>query len=521
MLVMLKLRSRIRFLNNEMKKEFLAKITEAILSILPISLIVIILSLIFVRDAGVSVAGFAICSVFLMVGICLFTIGSEMSLMKMGGYIGSHLSKTKKVALMLVCAFLIGTIVTIAEPDLMVLASQVPSINKWVFLITVSVGVGIFLLLSVLRILLKIKIKYIMAVCYGLIAILMFFVPSNFLPICFDASGVTTGPISVPFIMAFGLGIAAVRSGESNENDGFGLLAICSIGPIIAIMIISAILGGKANTEIVGTTYSVFENFGEFGLSLGGALLESLKDVAIVLLPVVLFFLIYNFSALKYPIKVIARLMIGIVYTYVGIVLFFTGVNAGYLPLANVLSTAIATSQVWWIIIPISVILGLVIVVAEPAVHVLNKQVEDLSSGVISKKTMLISMSIGVSISVLLSALKVLFQIEMIYFAFPLIVLCVILTFFIPNHITAIAFDSGGVSAGSIAGSFILPFMQGICSARGCDIMTYGFGPVGLIVLTPILIVELMGLKMTINNKKLADSNKKGDKKKVTVIEFN
>lgn len=207
-----------------MKKEFLVKFKESVLSILPISVIVIILTLIFVRGSGISVLSFAICSVFLMVGICLFTIGSDMSLMKMGGYIGSHLSKTKKTGLMITCAFLIGTIVTIAEPDLMVLASQVPSINKWIFLITVSVGVGIFLILSVIRILLKIKIKYILAVCYGLIAVLMFFVPSNFLPICFDASGVTTGPISVPFIMAFGLGIVAVRSGESNENDALDCL---------------------------------------------------------------------------------------------------------------------------------------------------------------------------------------------------------------------------------------------------------------------------------------------------------
>lgn len=502
-----------------MKKEFLAKFKESVLSILPISVIVIILTLIFVRGSGISVLSFAICSVFLMVGICLFTIGSDMSLMKMGGYIGSHLSKTKKTGLMITCAFLIGTIVTIAEPDLMVLASQVPSINKWIFLITVSVGVGIFLILSVIRILLKIKIKYILAVCYGLIAILMFFVPSNFLPICFDASGVTTGPISVPFIMAFGLGIVAVRSGESNENDGFGLLAICSVGPIIAIMIISAFLKG-GSSEITTASFEVFGSFSEFGARLGVSLLESLKDVAIVLLPIIVFFLIYNFGALKYPLVTLLRLGVGIIYTYVGIVLFFTGVNAGYLPLAYILSTAITTSNVWWILIPISIIVGLVIVVAEPAVHVLNKQVEDLSSGVISRKKMLISMSLGVSVSVLLSVLKILFKINIIYFIFPLLVACIILAFFIPDHITAIAFDSGGVSAGSIAGSFILPFMQGICTSKGLDIMTYGFGSIGLIVLTPILVVEIMGLKITISQNKLAKIGKKSDRKKVTVIEF-
>ena len=504
-----------------MKKEFLAKLKESVLSILPIAIIVVVLTLIFVPNCSISLVAFLVCSLFLMMGICLFNIGSDMSLMKMGGYVGSHLSKTRKTALMIACAFLIGSIVTIAEPDLMVLANQIPGINKWVFLITVSVGVGIFLVLSVLRILFKIKIQYILAICYGLIAVLMFFVPSNFLPICFDASGVTTGPISVPFIMAFGLGIVAVRSGKSNESDGFGLLAICSIGPIISVMLISAFLKGGASTEVLNTTYAVFGSMGEFGSSMLATLLDSLKEVALVLLPVVAFFLIYNFTALKQPVRALARLGIGIVYTYVGIVLFFTGVNTGYLPLANVLSTSIMASKAWWIVIPISIVIGLVIVVAEPAVHVLNKQVEDLSSGVISKKMMLVSMSIGVSISVLLSALRVLFEINVIYFYFPLIVGCVVLTFFIPNHITAIAFDSGGVSAGSVSGSFILPFMQGICTARGLDIMTYGFGTIGLIVLTPILIVEIMGLKMTINQKRLAKRYAEHDDEEITVIEFN
>lgn len=504
-----------------MKKEFLAKLKEAMFSILPITVIVIVLALIFVPNVKYSVISFGICSVLLMFGICLFSIGSEMSLMKMGGYIGSHLSKTRKVVLMLVCAFLIGMVVTIAEPDLMVLANQIPGMNKWVFLITVSVGVGIFLLLAVLRILFKIKIRYIIAVCYGIIAILMFFTPANFLPICFDASGVTTGPISVPFIMAFGLGIVAVRSGESNENDGFGLLAICSIGPIISVMLISAFMNGKIDANASAeVTYTVFESFGQFGNSLLSAFMESLKDVAIVLLPVVLFFLIYNFTALKYNMTILLRLFVGIIYTYVGVVLFFTGVNAGYLPLGSILAVCISNSSVWWILIPISIIIGLVIVIAEPAVHVLNKQVEELSSGVISRKKMLVAMSIGVSISVLLSTLKVLFQIDMIWFCLPLVVVAIVLTFFIPNHITAIAFDSGGVSAGSIAGSFILPFMQGICSSMGYDLMRYGFGSVGLIVLTPILIVEIMGIKLAINQKKLAKYNASLDHKNLTVIEF-
>lgn len=503
-----------------MKKEFLKYLKESVFSIMPIFLIVMVLSLIFVPKCGVNLLAFTVGSVLLMFGVCLFSIGSSMSLMKMGGYIGSHLSKTKKTLLMIICAFFIGTIVTIAEPDLMVLANQVPSLNKWVFLITVSVGVGIFLVLSVIRILFKIKIKYILLVCYGLIAVLMFFVPQNFLPICFDASGVTTGPISVPFIMAFGLGIVAVRSGETAENDGFGLLAICSIGPILSVMIIAAIAGGINSAATTNVVTAAYGSASQWGAEFGSSLLESMRDVAIVLLPVVLFFIVYNFAALKYPATLLLRLAVGILYTYVGIVLFFTGVNSGYLPIAGLLSSSIMSGSCWWIVIPISFVLGLVIVIAEPAVHILNMQVEEFSTGIVKKRSMLISMSIGVSISVLLAALRAIFEINVLYIYLPIILLCIVLMFFVPQNMIAIAFDSGGVAAGSIAGSFILPFMQGICATRGVDVMTYGFGTIGLIVLAPIMVVEIMGLKISLNNRRFLEHSKRYDKKKVTVIEF-
>ncbi|MBR4745633.1 MAG: DUF1538 family protein, partial [Clostridia bacterium] len=385
-----------------MKAIFLNKIKESIISILPIAVVIIVLSLIFVPNCGWSMFAFGISTILLMIGICLFSMGNDLSLMKMGGYIGSHLSKTKKVALMLICSFIIGVIVTIAESDLSLLATQVPGINNYVFIITVGVGVGFFLFLATLRILLNIKIKYVLAVAYSIIFILMFFVPKAFLPIAFDASGVTTGALSVPFIMAFGLGISAVRSGENNQDDGFGLLAMCSIGPIFAVMLMSAILGNMG-ASIPTQDVVTYTNFVDIAKEFGLQIVENVKEVALILIPIVAFFMIYNWSLLKLPKRAIARLFVGVAYTYIGIVLFFMGAKCGFMPLASALSTNIYSVSPY-LLIPICAITGLFIVMAEPAIHVLNRQVEELSSGIIKQKTMLITLSIGVSLAILLSA---------------------------------------------------------------------------------------------------------------------
>lgn len=504
-----------------MANAFWGKLKEAIISVLPIALVVVVLTLIFVPNSGWTIFCFCICSVLLIFGICLFNIGIDSSLLKMGGYVGSHLSKTKKVFLMMFISLFIGVIITIAEPDLLVLASQVPWLNRWVFIISVGVSVGVCLMLAVLRIVLKIKLQYILAVCYGIILILMFFVPKTFLPLAFDASGVTTGPISVPFIMAFGLGIAAVRAGESNKDDGFGLIALCSIGPIVALMILGVIYGSNVDASVGISSYEVITSASEAGKMIGLELLSSLKEVLIVLAPIVVFFLLYQIFALKFPWKNMLRLGIGIVITYFGIAFFFTGVNAGYLQLANILGAAIASYNEL-ILIPICLLFGLFIAVAEPAVHVLNRQVEDITSGAVKKRSMLISLSIGISLAVALSVIRIVFEINIIWFYFPILLCCIALSFFVPKQISSIAFDSGGVASGALSSSFILPFMQGVCLSLGRDPMIFGFGTIGLIILMPILVVELMGLKVLFNNKKLKKYQQNLDslESEITIIEF-
>lgn len=503
-----------------MKNIFFAKLKESAISVLPISFIVMILTLIFVPDCGWTMLAFGIAIIFLMIGISLFSMGNEMGLMKIGGHIGSHASKSKKIIIMLICSFIIGALVTIAESDLNLLAEQIPTINKWIFIISVGLSVGFCMLLATLRIIFNIKIQYVLAVAYAIIFILMFFTPKEFLPISFDASGVTTGAVSVPFIMAFGLGISAVRSGENNQDDSFGMLAMCSVGPIFAVMLLSVILknAGASTATLSSIDYtSATTVFSQ----LGSEILVNMKDVALILTPIVALFLIYNFCAIKLPKQTLFRILIGVLYAYIGITLFFVGAKIGFLPTSSKLAINIYDKNPM-LLIPIIALVGLFIAIAEPSVHVLNKQVEDLSSGTISKRKMLITLSIGITLAVVLSVIRVIFEINLLYILCPLVGIVITLAFFSPAKITAIAFDSGGVAAGVMSSTFIIPFMQGICFAQELDFMTFGFGTVGIIIMIPIIVVEIMGIKMRVDERKQAKAAQLADQKQsaIKIIEF-
>jgi len=374
-------------------KDFFGKVKESALSVLPFFLIIVTLYLIFLPFNIFAFLSIIIATILMIIGMSLFNVGVDMSTMKMGGYVGSHLSKSRKFSFMLILSFILGFIVTIAEPDLMVLAEQVPGISsEWIVLITVSIGTGLFLLLSTIRTLFRWNIKTILILSYTAALILGFFSPLNFLPLAYDSVGVTTGAVSVPFIMAFGLGICAVRSGKNNQDDGFGLIALASIGPVLAILIVSLFI--KSDSSIVADTISISSSAADMGGALLTNMLSYLKDVFIVIIPIFIFFLIYNFKYLKLPKMALLRIFIGIIYTYIGLVMFLVGVASGYLPMADILGKTIASDAKWWLI-PIGLVIGFFLVFAEPAVHVLNKQVEDITEGVIKKKTMLIGISIG------------------------------------------------------------------------------------------------------------------------------
>ena len=439
----------------------------------------------------------------LILGMGLFTLGAEMSMSKIGNYIGSKLTKSRKLWLILAVSFLLGVAITVAEPDLQVLAANVPDIDKTVLILTVSVGVGIFLMLCMVRILFGISLRLLLIVFYVLVFLAAFLSDQGILAVAFDSGGVTTGPMTVPFIMALGVGVASIRSDENAKADSFGLVGLCSIGPIASVLLLGAIYRtqpAQAETQTVAAiTDTVL-----LGRDYLHAIPEYLKEVTVALLPIVVFFLIFQFVSLRLRKLPFLRVMVGILYTYVGLVLFLTGVNVGFSPLGYVLGAALTEGWRIWLLIPLAMLMGWFIINAEPAVHILNKQVEDLSAGAISARAMGMSLSIAVSAAGGLAMLRVITGIPILYFLIPGYFIALALTFFVPRTFTAIAFDSGGVASGPLTATFMLPFAMGACQALGGNVMTDAFGLVALVAMMPLITVQVMGAIYVVKSRRAA-----------------
>ena len=485
------------------RKQLTEKFREAVASVLPITLIVTIVCFSFVPVTTDLMLSFLIGSVLLIVGMALFTLGSEVSMTQIGTHMGAKLTKSRKLWLILTVSFLLGVAITVAEPDLQVLATNVPNIDTTVLIITVSVGVGIFLLLSMLRILLVIPLRWMLLGFYALIFILAALVDKDFLAVAFDSGGVTTGPMTVPFIMALGVGVSSIRSDSHAQTDSFGLVALCSIGPILAVMLLGFIYRGSAD----GTAAMVLSNYQdtvELGHNYISSLPAYLKEVVIALLPIVAFFLVFQAVSLRLRRLPFMRILVGLVWTCVGLVLFLTGVNVGFSSLGYILGERLAAPGLRYWLIPLAMLMGWFIINAEPAVHVLNKQVEELSAGAISAKAMGISLSIAVSSAMGLSMVRVLTGISILWFIVPGYVLALSMAFFVPQTFTAIAFDSGGVASGPLTATFMLPFAMGACTAMGGNIMTDAFGIVAMVAMMPLITVQAMGVVYVIKSRRQA-----------------
>lgn len=488
-----------------MNRNLLEKIKESLSSVLPITIIVIILHFSLTPMPKGLFMLFSIGAMMLIFGMGLFTLGADMSMMPMGERIGAELTKSRKLLLLVTISFLMGFMITVAEPDLQVLAGQVPSIPDNIIIGTVALGVGIFLVLAILRIVFQIKLSHILILFYGIIFVLAYFTPNDFVPVAFDSGGVTTGPITVPFIMALGLGVAAVRGGKSSHDDSFGLVALCSVGPILAVLVLGLIYNSLGSyTEVVITEVnSLREAFGAFL----HAFPEYFSHVAVALLPIVIAFIIFQVIFLKLPKSQLIKMTVGVIYTYVGLVIFLTGVNIGFLPAGNFIGSALGALDNNWVLIPIGMVMGFFIVAAEPAVHVLNKQVEDVTGGAISKRSMLISLSLGVAVSIGISMIRVLKGVSIWYFIVPGYAIAIILTFFVTPIFTGIAFDSGGVASGPMTATFMLPFAMGAADAAGSNILTDAFGLVAMVAMTPLITIQILGVvyNMKTNKNKIIE----------------
>jgi len=477
------------------------KLKEALLSILPITIIVLILNFTISPMPVGTVVLFAICAVLLILGMGLFTLGADLSMMQMGDFIGAQLSKSRKLWLIIIVCFILGFAITVAEPDLQVLAEQVPAIPNNTIIMTVALGVGIFMVLAALRVLFQWKLKITLLVLYAVVFALAIFVSKDFLGVAFDSGGVTTGPITVPFIMALGIGISAVRGGASSRDDSFGYIALCSVGPILAVMIMGLIFGSPSGSQSLPELINV-SSPKELLTVFVHHFPEYFEHVAVALLPILVFFLIFQAIFLKLPGRTLVKILIGTVYTYIGLVIFLASVNIGFMPVGYYIGETIAGLSFNWILIPLGAVMGFFVVMAEPAVHVLNEQVEGITGGTISKKSMLMCMAIGVAISIGLAMVKTTFGLSLWWLVAPGYAIAIILSFLVPDVFTAIAFDSGGVASGPMTATFLLPFSMGVCIGVGGNLMSDAFGLVAMVAMTPLITIQIMGLMYKIKLKR-------------------
>ncbi len=493
-----------------MFKILLSKFKESIVSVLPVTAIVLIIS--FTPLASLSTTetvAFCLSAVGLIVGIALFNLGADLAMTPMGGHVGTGLTKSKKVLILLSVCFVMGLLITIAEPDLSVLGEQVKDImpaggtvGKWLLIITVGVGVGLFLVIAVLKIVFHKDLSAFVMFFYLMLFALCAMLAENgkfaLIPLSFDSGGVTTGPITVPFIMALGVGISATIGGRDANENSFGLIALCSVGPIIAVMALSLMTKG----ELGAYDISIYDISNYIGTHFGHTILDTIKEVALALALIVGFFLILQFTILKLPKQKLIQIAIGIGYTFFGLVIFLVAVKVGFLPIGFKLGTQIASANQPLLVV-FGFILGMVVVLAEPAVHVLNKQVEEITNGGVKKIEMLVALSIAVGISIGLAMIRTIFKFSILYYLIPGYLISLGLSFFVPKIYTAIAFDSGGVASGPLTSSFILPLAIGACSmVNGTEgVYSFAFGIVAMVAMTPLITIQLLGFKAVMSAK--------------------
>ena len=478
-------------------KELWAKIKEALVSALPVTAIVYILALTPLVDLSiVELITFTIGAVLLILGIGLFNLGADMAMTPMGTHVGAGLSRQKKLWLLLAVCFVLGMLITIAEPDLQVLANQVAAVmNATVLVYAVGIGVGAFLLVAILRIVFQQKLGNILMLFYMLLFALALLLVvggnDNLLPLSFDSGGVTTGPITVPFIMALGVGISSVLGDRRNKENSFGLVALCSVGPMLAVLVLG--IFSKNDLSYVVPDYTVSNDIvGAFMT----ALVHTAEEVAIALGLIVVFFLLCQCIFLRLPWRRLVRIAIGVLFTYVGLVIFLSGVNVGFMPVGYKLGVALADNHPA-VLIGFGLVVGVLVVLAEPAIHVLNSQVEEVTGGLVRKKSMMMGLCIGVGAAIALSMVRIVYDFSLVYYIVPGYFISLALSLFVPPVYTAIAFDSGGVASGPMTSGFILPFATGACVAmQGANaVLRDAFGVVALVAMAPLITIQLLGFK--------------------------
>ena len=475
-----------------MKDKLLSTTKESLYSVLPITAVVFGLSVLISPMPAGTLILFLFGAALVAVGMGLFTMGADMALIPVGEDMGVAMTKTKKIVLVALISFSVGFVVTIAEPDLQVLAQLAPGIPNLLMILTVAAGTGVFLIVAIFHILFQISLSKILAVSYFLVIVLSIFSPNKFVPVAFDAGGASTGPITVPVILAMGFGLASIRADKGSMEDSFGLAALCSIGPILSVLILGIWFRPQL-TEYVPPVIPDIVTTRDAALAIVRGVPEYFREVVAALWPVLAMLVVFQLLTRRYHKFQLLRLLVGYVYAFIGLMLFLTGVNVGFIPVGHLMGADLVGSPFKWLLIPLGALIGYFIVAAEPAVHVLKKQVEEVSSGAIPGKLVHLYLSIGTSAALVISMARVLTGFSIYWVVIPGYIIAVVLAFFTPKIFVGIAFDSGGVVSGPMSSSFLLPFAIGAC-ANPERIMTDAFGLMAMVALTPLIALQLMGI---------------------------
>jgi len=483
------------------------KLKEALSAVLPVTLIVLILNFTIAPVEGHLLLRFIIGAVFIIIGLTIFLFGVEIGITPIGSLMGKSLAKSNKLWVVAVGALLLGFIISVAEPDLHILASQVESVTSGIIsrvsiVVIVSIGIGVMIALGLLRILFNIPLYKMLTVIYFIILGLGLFTSPEFLAIAFDASGATTGALTVPFMLAMALGVSALnRHGKDSEKDSFGLVAIASAGAIISVMMMSVLtnsdkITGSLETDSSSST-SVFAPFIHKIPHVAG-------EIFLALLPILVSFVFFQIVSFKLQKKAVAKIVKGLLYTFIGLTLFMSGVGAGFMEVGTVVGYEVASLGRPWLVVLVGFVLGLVVILAEPAVHVLTNQIEDVTSGYIKRSLVLFALSIGVAVAVALSMVRILVpEINLWHYLLPGYIIAVAMAQFAPKLFVGIAFDSGGVASGPMTATFVLAFAQGVAEfTPHADVLIDGFGVISMVALTPLIALQVLGFVFKIKSQK-------------------
>ena len=478
---------------------FIEKIKEMFVAVFPVTAIILLLNFTVIPLGGETIGKFIVGTLSVIIGLSLFLFGVEMGIEPIGSHIGESIVRKGKTTVFIISGFVLGFLITVAEPDVAIYAGQVGdmtagAMKKGELIIGISLGIGVMLAIGLVRIFYDISLKIFIPVFYGIVFLTALLAPEEMLGIPFDASGATTGSMTVPFMLALGIGVSSMKTNKNSENDSFGLTACASIGPILSVLIMTILASGK-KVEMVSETV---KNMTDKGILT--AFLKEVPhisyEVALSLLPIVMIFVILQKVSIKLKKDSFKRILKGIAYTFLGLVLFLTGVNAGFSDAGRKLGEYIAVSNYSWLIIPVGFILGMSVILAEPAVHVLCSEVEEVTGGYIKKPVILFTMAIGVAVAVALSMIRILTPgVELWHYLLVGYIFAIILMFLVPDIFVGMSFDSGGVASGPMSVTFLLAFAQGVAiSSESADVLKEGFGIISVIALAPIITMEILGL---------------------------